>query len=146
MQMNQQANCRLTTDKPGITVEFECRFQQKNGRKKVCKEQSVHNAKQSKPTHHIHQIAIFLALAHYYQSLIDDEQVKDYAQIARLTGTSRARITQIMDLTLLAPEIQHEILFLPQGKPLPKHVKEQNLRKVLKTLIWKEQRNIWKTF
>jgi hypothetical protein len=71
--------------------------------------------------------------------------VKDYAEIARLTGTSRARISQIISLTFLAPKIQQEILFLSQEKPLPKHVKERNLRKISKALIWKEQRDIWKT-
>ena len=143
MKTNLQANSRLITDKPGITVEFECHFRQKNGRKKVCKEQSVHNAKASKSTHHIPQTARFLAMAHYYQSLIDGEQVKDYAEIARLTGISRARISQIISLTFLAPEIQQEILFMTQKKPFPKHVKERNLRKILRTPIWEKQKEIW---
>ena len=41
-------------------------------------------------------------------------QVKDYAELARLGHVSRARITQIMNLLLLAPDIQEEILFLPK--------------------------------
>jgi hypothetical protein len=145
MKMNQQTNRRLIADKPGITVEFECRFQQKNCRKKISKEQNVHDNPPSNPAHHIPRTAQLLALAHHYQRLIDDNVVKDYAEIARLTGTSRARISQIISLTFLAPDIQQEILFLSQGKPHLKLVKERNLRKVLKTLIWKEQRDIWKT-
>ena len=41
---------------------------------------------------------------------VRDGVVKDYAEIARLTGLSRARVTQIVNLTLLAPAIQEEIL------------------------------------
>lgn len=40
--------------------------------------------------------------------------VRGYAELARLGGVNRARITQIMDLLNLAPEIQEEILFLPR--------------------------------
>jgi hypothetical protein len=39
---------------------------------------------------------------------------KDYSQLARLGHVSRAQITQIMNLLLLAPDIQEEILFLPK--------------------------------
>ena len=35
------------------------------------------------------------------------------AELARLGRVSRARITQIMDLLMLAPEIQEEVLHLP---------------------------------
>ena len=143
MKMNQQTNGRLIQDKPGIIVEFECRFQQKNGRKNIHMGKAVHDKLPSQPAPHIPHITKLLARAHYYQKLVDDGTVKDYAEIARLTGTSRARITQIMSLTLLAPEIQQEILFLPPGKPLPQHVKERNLRKISKTLIWEEQKAIW---
>jgi hypothetical protein len=143
--MNQRTNSRLIQDKPGITVEFECRFQQKNGRKNNHAGKAANDTTPSNPALHIPRTAKLLALAHYYQNLINNGAVKDYAEIARLTGTSRARISQIISLTFLAPKIQQEILFLSQEKPLPKHVKERNLRKISKALIWKEQRDIWKT-
>ena len=40
--------------------------------------------------------------------------VKDYAELARPGRVSRARMTQIMNLLMLAPDIQEEILFLPR--------------------------------
>ena len=40
--------------------------------------------------------------------------MKDYAELARLGHVSRALISQIMNLLLLAPDIQEEILFLPK--------------------------------
>jgi hypothetical protein len=48
-----------------------------------------------------------------------------------------------MNLLGLAPEIQEEILFLPpvaEGRPV---VTERDLRQVLKTAVWSEQRERW---
>ena len=63
--------------------------------------------------------------------------------MARALGFTRARISQLMDLLLLAPDIQAEILFLdvpPGEQPLS----ERRLRDtVLKSLDWREQRRRW---
>jgi len=40
--------------------------------------------------------------------------VANHADLVRLAHVSRARITQIMNLLLLAPDIQEAILFLPR--------------------------------
>ena len=69
--------------------------------------------------------------------------VADYADIARLGHVTRARVTQIMNLLNLAPDIQEEILFLPrttQGRdPIP----ERHLRPIAAILDWCKQRNLW---
>jgi hypothetical protein len=49
-------------------------------------------------------------LGHHFERLVRDGVVKDYAEIARRTGLTRARVTQIVNLTLLAPRIQQLIL------------------------------------
>jgi len=41
-----------------------------------------------------------LVVAYYFEQLIEIGIAKDYAEIARLTGLSRARVTQLADLTL----------------------------------------------
>lgn len=53
-----------------------------------------------------------MALAIYYEDLIRKGHVHDYAEIAALGHVTRARVTQIMNLRLLAPEIQEELLTL----------------------------------
>ena len=63
----------------------------------------------------------------------------DYAEIARLTGLSRARITQIVNLTLLAPEIQEGILFLGGDDATRMQRFERDLRIVLAEANWEEQ-------
>jgi len=52
-----------------------------------------------------------LALAHKIQAAINHGAVRDSADVATRLGLSRARISQLLDLTLLAPQIQERILF-----------------------------------
>jgi hypothetical protein len=54
-----------------------------------------------------------LALAVRFEGLLREGTVWDYAELARLGGVSRARMTQIMSLRNLAPVIQERILGLP---------------------------------
>lgn len=51
-----------------------------------------------------------LALAHHVQRLIDDGVLADYADVARRLGVTRARLTQIANLLLLAPVLQERVL------------------------------------
>jgi hypothetical protein len=57
------------------------------------------------------RVAIMLALAHKIQDAIDRGVVRDCADVAMRLGLSRARISQLLDLILLAPDIQERILF-----------------------------------
>ena len=54
--------------------------------------------------------ARMLALAHHVERLVDRGKLKDYAEAARMLGVSRARMAQVMNLLVLSPEIQEEIL------------------------------------
>ena len=60
------------------------------------------------------RITRLLALAVRFEGLLRDGAVRDYAELARLGEVSRARITQIMSLRMLAPAIQERILALPR--------------------------------
>ena len=51
-----------------------------------------------------------LALAHKIQHSIDRGVVQDRAEVARRLGLTRARVTQLPDLTLLAPQFQEQML------------------------------------
>lgn len=55
-----------------------------------------------------------MALAIYYEDLIGQGHVYDYAEIATLGHVTRARATQIMNLRLLAKEIQEQLLAMPR--------------------------------
>jgi hypothetical protein len=86
----------------------------------------------------IPRIARLMALAIKFQDMVDRGEVRDYADLARLGYVSRARITQIMNLLNLAPDIQEELLF-----PATSTIAERHLRKVMTLIGWGEQRHLW---
>ncbi len=89
------------------------------------------------------RIARQLALAHALQHRVDSGEFADYATMARALGFTRARVTQLMDLLLLAPDLQAEILFL-EVPPGEQPISERRLRAtVLKSLDWQDQRRRW---
>ena len=56
------------------------------------------------------RIAVMIALAHKIQNAIDRCVVRDRAEVARRLGLTRARVTQLLDMTLLAPDLQRQFL------------------------------------
>ena len=82
----------------------------------------------------IPRVARVLALAHHWQGLIRSGSVRDQADLARLVGVSRARVTQVLSLLWLAPDIQDQILHTP---PLP--WTEQELRELAREPRWARQ-------
>jgi len=85
------------------------------------------------------RVARTLALAHVFRELIEARVVRDQAELASLTGFTRARITQMLDLTLLAPDIQ-ESLLLAALAPGQRGVAERDLRAANRCMHWPEQR------
>jgi hypothetical protein len=85
-----------------------------------------------------------MALAIKFDHYIKDSVVKDYAELARLGQVSRSRVSQIMDLLLLAPDIQEEILFLPRTEGGRDVVRECDLRGIVKEVDWRRQREKWR--
>ena len=51
-----------------------------------------------------------LALAHHVEREIKAGRIPDYASVARALGVTRARLTQVLNLLLLAPDIQECVL------------------------------------
>ena len=87
----------------------------------------------------IPRVARLLALALRWEGLLREGTIRDYAELARLGRVTRARITQIMKLLHLAPDIQEQILFLPPVAGL----NERNLRPLVSRIDWAEQRRMF---
>jgi len=96
------------------------------------------------PAGSVPKIARLLALAHHYAGLIDRSDVKDQADLAAVVGVSRARITQVMNLLMLAPDIQEEILFLPRTVRGRDPIRERHVRPLLALVEWERQREAWR--
>jgi hypothetical protein len=94
----------------------------------------------------IPRVSRLMALAIHFDGLIRRGLVRDYADIARLGLVTRARVTQIMNLLLLAPDIQKEILFLPRVELGREPITERHLRAISSMVDWGEQRALWRPF
>jgi hypothetical protein len=96
------------------------------------------------PQGRLQRITKMMALAIRLDHLIKSGQVTDQAELARVGHVSRARLTQIMDLNLLAPEIQEEILFLRASPASQVAFLERELRSIAKLVCWNKQKQIWR--
>jgi hypothetical protein len=67
-------------------------------------------------------------------------------ELARLSHLTQPRMSQILNLALLAPNIQKELLHLPRimaGRDL---INEKMLRPISAEVDWERQRELWRAF
>jgi hypothetical protein len=67
-----------------------------------------------------------------------------FQAVTDLGRVTRARMTQIMNLLNLAPDIQEEILVLPKTTTGRDPVSERGLRRVTALVRWDRQRKVWR--
>jgi hypothetical protein len=96
------------------------------------------------PAPRIPRITRLMALAIKLDEMIRRGEVRDYADLARLGHVSRARITQIMNLLNLAPEIQEAVLYMDPASSPFNDVRERHLRKLVSVVAWREQQQLWR--
>ena len=92
------------------------------------------------PPSPIPRVTHMLVLAHRIDGMIRSGEIRDWADAARLIGITRARMTQIANLLLLAPAIQESILLTtsePAGLPT---CSERRLRSATCQALWEFQR------
>ena len=92
----------------------------------------------------LHRITKLMALAIRFERLVQEGAVRDYAELARLGRVTRARITQIMALLQLAPDVQEDLLFLPRVTAGKDPLTERDLRPIAATADWNVQRALWR--
>ena len=89
------------------------------------------------------RISKLMALAIKFDGLLRDGVVADQSELARLARVSQPRMTQIMNLLNLAPDIQETLLFLPAVTDRRDPVHERMLRAVCAQPTWDLQRRRW---
>jgi hypothetical protein len=123
----------------GITIER--RFHVKSGKKG---RKGLRDGAAAKiPSGRVPRVAKLMALAIRFDGLIRDGVVADHADLARLGHVTRARLTQIMNLLNLAPDIQETVLFLPATERGRDAVTERDLRPVVAEADWGKQSQTW---
>ena len=118
-----------------VTIEGELDIS-RIGRRRLC---TVRAGEGTVP-----RVARLMALALRFENLIREGRVADYSDLARLGHVSRARLTQIMNLLLLAPDLQEEVLFLPPRRRGRDPIRLARLQRIALTWNWTKQRRLWK--
>jgi len=129
----------------GLTVECKVHFEVgRKARKKL----KVGNAPPARETlvepGRVPRVSRLMALAIRLERLLAEGVARDYADLARLGGVTRARLTQIMNLTLLAPDIQEALLFRPRTLRGRDPIQEPHLRPITLMPDWRKQRKLWR--
>jgi hypothetical protein len=90
------------------------------------------------------RVAVMLALAHKVAAAIDAGQLDDQADAARRLDLTRARVTQLLALLALAPDLQEHVLFLELVDGI-EPLTERALRRAIRTWSWDAQRAIYQS-
>lgn len=102
-------------------------------------------AKPATPTGRVPWISRLLAIAHRCIRLVQSGAIINQCELAHFGQISTTRMTQIMWLDNLAPDIQDEILFLPRTTQGRDPIKESDICPIAKTLDWGKQQQMWNT-
>jgi len=86
-----------------------------------------------------------MALAIRFERLLADGVVANQSELARLAHVTQPRMTQIMNLLHLAPDIQEKILFLPEILEGREVITERDTRHVSQIVDWSMQRAAWRS-
>jgi hypothetical protein len=95
------------------------------------------------PLGRVPRVARLLALALRSEQLVQTGVIANYAEMAWLGHVSRARVTQILNLRWLAPDLQEAVLFLPRTVRGHDPIHLRQLQRVAAELDWKQQRRLW---
>lgn len=101
------------------------------------------NVRPSVPAGRVPRISRLMALAIHFDRLIRDGTVADLSTLARLAHVTQPRITQIMNLNHLAPDIQEELLKLPGVARGRDRIHERLVRPIAGEPHWRLQRRLW---
>jgi hypothetical protein len=126
----------------GLTIERQVHFTRGRHTRKVIEPGPPMES--STPEGRIPRISRLMALAIRFDRLIKEGEITDQADLARLGNVTRARVTQIMNLLQLAPDIQEAILFLPRTVKGRDPIREHHIRPIAAEPDWGKQQRQWK--
>jgi len=90
------------------------------------------------------RVARLMALALRFETLLRTGVVANCAELARLGHVSRARISQILNLLHLAPDLQEELLLLTRPGRGRDPIHLARLQPIAAQFDWGRQRRLWR--
>jgi hypothetical protein len=126
-----------------LTVECQIEFRRlAKGRKQM--QDAPATPRPLVPPGRVPRVARWMALALHFEQLLREGHVASYAELARLGHVTHARVSQIMNLLYLAPDLQEAILFLPRTQRGRDPVILRQLQPLAAILDWPSQRALWR--
>ena len=95
------------------------------------------------PTGRLPRVSRWMALALHFDTLLRDGALAGQRELARLGQVSAARVSQILNLVHLAPDIQEQLLFLPPVHGGRDPVLLRQLQPLAGMALWEQQRRKW---
>src|SRR5262249_24605061 len=96
------------------------------------------------PPGRVPRVARLLALALRFDEQLKAGLLVNYSELATLGHVTRARVSQIMNLLNLAPDIQEQILFLPRTVGGRDPVILCELQPIASEMDWRKRRAMWR--
>jgi hypothetical protein len=125
-----------------LTIELPVHFHR--GGRGNRKELRAGAAAPSLPPGRVPRVARLMALALRFEELVRTEQIASFSALASLGQVTRARISQIMSLLCLAPDLQEALLFLPPTQRGRDPIILADLMPIAATIDWRKQRRLWR--
>lgn len=122
------------------TITRQIHFKTKTRRKTIAK--GVKPAATT-TTGRIPRVSKLMALAIRYDQLLNEGVVTSQSDLAKLLHITQPRMTQIMNLLHLAPDIQEELLHLPPVDEGGDPITERDLRPATRWMDWGMQGTLW---
>lgn len=123
-----------------VTMKFHV-LRAEDGRKKMARGAEP---QRDTPEGRVPRISRLMALALKFERMLAEKSIADQTELAEIGHVTRARVTQIMNLLHLAPDIQEAILHLPRVTAGRDPLTERELRAVTAETDWRKQRAMWK--
>jgi hypothetical protein len=125
-----------------LTVECQIEFRRlAKGRKQM--QEAPAAPRPAVPPGRVPRVSRWLALALRFERLLNEGHVASYSELARLGHVTNARISQLMNLLHLAPDIQEALLFLPRTQRGRDPIILRDLQRIAAKCDWREQRRLW---
>lgn len=125
-----------------MTLEVPVQFQHvgRGGRKVVRPTQPTTPL----PPGRVPRVARLMALALRFDALLRTGEVRNSSVLAALGHVTRARVSQILNLLYLAPDIQEQLLFLPPTVRGRDPLVLSDVLPIAAAFDWRKQRRLWR--
>ena len=132
----------MNPNKP-LTIECEIHFERRGRGSRKVLDTGPPPFRPAEPGR-VPRVARLMALAIRCEDLLRDGVIANYTEIARLGHVTRARVSQIMNLLNLAPDIQEAILDLPRTEFGRDPIILAQLQPIAGLFDWRKQRKRWR--